>query len=138
MRIDYNFSNNNFSSYGVYVSESEGLLGKPHRKKIEIYEYPGESGHIADLSSMEYEPRTIILSCFIKADSATSLITTYKNFSSLLYEQTTVKDLILKIDGQEKLTFSVYVSKISELKKKFRDGTNVGTFTITFIEPQPQ
>jgi hypothetical protein len=138
MRIDYNFSGNNFSSYGVYVSESEGLLGKPNRKKVEIYEYPGESGHIADLSSVIYEPRTIKLSCFIKADTVASLITVYKNFSSLLYEQATVKNLILKIDGQEKLTFSVYVSEISELKKKFRDGVNAGTFTITFIEPQPQ
>jgi hypothetical protein len=137
MKIDYNFSGVNFSSFGVYISESEGLLGKPNRKKPETYEYPGESGHIADLSSILYEPRTIKLSCFIVASTVDSLITMYDNFSSLLYEQTTEEDLILKLDGQEKLTFSVYVSEISELKKKFREGTNVGTFTVTFIESQP-
>jgi hypothetical protein len=138
MRIDYVFSGYSFSSYGVYVSESEGLLGKPARKKPETYEYPGESGHVADLSSVEYEPRKIKLSCFIKSAGVLSLIAGYNSFSALLYEQTAVKNLILKIDGQERLTFSVYVSEISELKKKFRDGANAGTFTVTFIEPQPE
>jgi hypothetical protein len=138
MRIDYNFSGFNFSSFGIYVSKSEGLIGKPNRKRSEIYEYPGENGHIADLSTIVYEPRTIKLSCFIKADNVDSLITTYENFSSLLYEQTTNQNLILKIDDQEKLTFSVYINEISELDKKFREGTNVGIFTVTFIEPQPQ
>jgi hypothetical protein len=138
MRIDYNFSGSNFSSFGVHVSESEGLLGRPNRRKPETYVYPGESGHIADLSSVEYEPRTIKLSCFIEAGTVASLITAYESFTALLYGQTTVKNLILKIDGQNKLTFGAYVSEITELKKKFRDGVNAGTFTVTFIEPQPQ
>jgi hypothetical protein len=138
MKIDYNFSGQNFSDFGVYVSKSEGLLGKPKRKKPETYEYPGESGHIADLSAIVYEPRTIKLTCFISADSAESLIASYKNFSSLLYGQTTARDLILKIDSQPKLTFNVYISEISDIDKKFRNSVNAGTFTITFIEPQPQ
>jgi hypothetical protein len=138
MRIDYNFSGDNFSDFGVCVSESQGLLGRPTRKKPEIYEYPGESGNIADLSSIAYEPRTIKLSCIIKADTVETLISTYDSFSSLLYAQTDVQDLIFKIDGQNKLSFNVYVNDISELKKKFRDGVNAGTFTVTFIEPQPQ
>ena len=138
MKIDYNFSGQNFSSFGVYISKSEGLIGKPNRKKPETYEYPGESGHIADLATIEYDPRTIKLSCFIKANTVDSLITTYENFTSLLYGQTAVQNLILKIDNQEKLTFSVYVNDISDLDKKFRDGENIGTFTVTFIEPQPK
>jgi predicted transport protein len=138
MRIDYNFSGQDFSTFGVFVSESEGLLGKTKRKKPETYEYPGESGHIADLSTIAYEPRTIKLSCFIESDTTEQLITAYQNLTTLLYGQTANKNLILKLNSQEKLIFNVYVNEISDLKKRFRDGTNVGTFTITFIEPQPQ
>jgi len=138
MIIDYNFSGHNFSSFGVYISKSEGLLGRPNRKKPEIYEYPGESGHIADLSEILYEPRNIKLSCFIKSNSIDSLITTYNNFAALLSGQTEMKNLIIKIDGQEKLTYLVYVDEISNLDKDFRDGINVGRFSVTFIEPQPQ
>jgi hypothetical protein len=137
MRIDYTFSGNSFSSYGVYISKSVGLLGKPVRKAPETYEYPGESGHIPDLATVLYEPRKITLSCFILAKSAAALICDYETFTSFLYGQTTVKALSLKIDGVVNLTFNGYVKEISDITKRFRNGRNVGEFTVTFIEPKP-
>jgi hypothetical protein len=137
MRIDYTFSGTSFSSYGVYVSKSVGLLGKPKRKAPETYEYPGESGHIPDLAAVVYEPRKITLSCFILAASAGEIITGYESFTSFLYGQTAARALVLKIDGVSKLTFNGYVKEISDITKRFRNGRNAGEFTVTFIEPKP-
>jgi hypothetical protein len=138
MTIDYSFAGVQFSQYGVYVAKSEGLLGNPSRKKPEIYEYPGETGHVADLASITYEPRTIKLSCLIKTGTLDTLLSQYNSFTMSLSGQNSLKNLILSVDGQTKRTFSAYVNEISELSKQFREGMNFGTFTITFIEPQPQ
>ena len=138
MKVDYSFSDSNFSSYGVHISKSEGLLGKPKRKKPETFEYPDENGYTVDLETVVYEARTIKLNCFIVSNNIDSLINNYENFTELLYEQSQLKALKLLIDGIEKLSFDCYVSEISDLNKGFRDGQNVGTFTITFIEPEPQ
>jgi hypothetical protein len=137
MRIDYAFSGNLFSSYGVHISLGSGLLGKPRRKDVEIYEYPDEDGHIPDLTSVTYDSREIILSCFIVSDNVDTLISTYNDFTGILYEQTSLKELILIIDGINRLTYNCYVKDISELNKQFKNGKNAGTFTIKFIEPQP-
>jgi hypothetical protein len=137
MRIDYQFSGNLFSGYGIYVSGSTGLLGKPRRKEPEIYEYPGENGHIPDLASTVYEARKITLSCFILASSAVDIISRYEAFTSFLYGQTGVEALVMYMDGVPELTFNCYVKEISDIVKRFRAGKNAGTFTVTFIEPKP-
>ena len=127
----------NFKTYGVYVSKSEGLIGKPKRKAPEIYEYPDESGHIADLATATYEARKITLDCFIKAPGVVELVSNYNTFTALILAKTAVKTLQVAIPGMSSLYFQVYVSDLSELEKKFKDGVNVGTFRIVFIEPQP-
>ncbi|MDR1455677.1 MAG: phage tail family protein [Tannerella sp.] len=137
MRIDYVFSGSTFSGYGVYVSRSTGLLGRPRRKDPEIYEYPGESGHIPDLATVVYEPRRITLACFILAASANEIISRYEAFTSFLYGQTEVCPLAMRIDGSTKLSFNCYVKELSDISKRFRSGRNAGEFTITFIEPKP-
>jgi hypothetical protein len=137
MRIDYVFAGSSFSGFGVYAEKSTGLLGRPKRKEPEIYEYPGENGHIPDLAAVVYEARKITLSCFILASSASDIISKYETFTSFLYEQTGVRALIMRIDGTNKLTFNCYVKEISDISKRFRAGKNAGEFTVTFIEPKP-
>lgn len=136
MTITYTFDGANFSTYGVYVSASEGLLGVPKRKAPEKYEYPDSNGHVVDLSTVVYEARTIKLDCFIKASSISVLISQYNAFTKLIQAKTACKTLAVSADGTA-LNYTAYVDDITDLKKKFSNGANVGTFTVTFIEPEP-
>jgi hypothetical protein len=134
MTINYFFNSVNLKTYGVYISKGIGLLGKPKRKKPNIFEYPDESGYVADLNSIKYEIRTIELECFIKANSVDDLILLYDNFTTDVQNVGDVKTLRVTINSKD-LSYQVYASDISTLQKTFANGLNVGTFKITFIEP---
>lgn len=134
MTVQYKFNNIDFKTYGVYVSDSNGIIGKPPRKKPNIFEFAGESGNIPDLKDIRYDVRTITLTCFIKAASATALIDNFTSFRNAISDQTDTKTLSITV-GTKSLSYDVYIDEISDLTKKFMDGTNFGTFTIKFIEP---
>lgn len=136
MDITYTFNSVNFKTYDVFVSGSSGLLGLPP-KKYEIFEYPGESGNVPDLAHAHYDVRTIELSCFIKAESAGALTTNFSAFVKI-FNQAATKKLSVTIgsgSAAKSLSYLVYLKSISTLKKTFCDGLNVGTFTLTLIEP---
>ena len=134
MKIQYSFDNRNFRDFGVFVSGSKGLIGKPPRKKPNIFEFPGESGHVADLRNVRYDPREIELTCFIKSNSAESIVSQYDGFTSLLTSATETKTLKIEV-GTKSLGYQVYLSNASVLNKTFSEGVNVGTFTLKFVEP---
>ena len=134
MNIVYQFNGYNFKDFGVYVSLGKGLIGKPKRKKPNIFEYPDESGYVADLKNEIYEPRIIELFCFIKAATINDLIDNYNSFTSELFSILETKQLQVNI-GTKSLNFLVYVENISDLDKIISDGMNVGTFTVKLIEP---
>lgn len=133
MKIDYKFNNNTFRNYSVFVSSSNGIIGLPPRR-INTFMYPGESGQGVDLEGSTYEERIITLDCFIKGASAEDLITKYNTFIQMLMLPKALTSLQV-IVGTKTLTFQVYVDKISELIKHFTEGANVGTFTLTIVEP---
>lgn len=137
MDITYTFDSVNFKTHGVYVSKSEGLIGRPNRKEPEKYNYPDESGYVADLATVAYEARKITLDCFIKAPGVPELVSQYNAFTASVLGKTAVKTLQVAIPGMSSLYFQAYVESISELEKTFKAGRNVGTFKIVFIEPQP-
>jgi hypothetical protein len=136
MNIVYTFDNMLFSTYGVKVSNSTGLMGVPKRKAPEKYDFPGETGMVVDLSVVAWEPRTIVLDCFIIANDAATLISNYQTFTKTIFNKTAKKNLVVAV-GATNLTFSVYVEDISDLDKAFIEGKNVGKFKIKFIEPEP-
>lgn len=133
MTISYSFNGVSFSTWCVHVSQSTGLIGKPPLKQCDTFEYPGEAGAIPNLADTAYDVRTIKLDCWIKTTNVRSLITCYNQFTAM-FKQTSTKTLSVTIGGTT-LTFSVYLHSISELKKSFSDGVNVGTFTLTLVEP---
>lgn len=142
MKIKYNFNGKNFKTdYGVRVKSAEGLLDIPDRKDIKKYEFPDSSGYSPELTTVVYEERKITIDAFIKADTAKELVENYYKLCYDLKNQTDVKTLQVVITPKtgtaKTLTFSVYCEKISQIKKRFVDGQNYGTFTITFIEPEP-
>lgn len=134
MNITYLFNGINFKDFGVFVSASKGLLGKPNRKKPNVFEFPGESGQVVDLKNVAYETRVIELTCFIKSASIGDLIDNYNSFTNTLLSVTETKQLKVAVEAKS-LNFLVYVENISDLEKKFSNGVNIGTFKIKFIEP---
>lgn len=142
MKIKYNFNGKNFKTdYGVRVKSAEGLLDIPDRKDIKKYEFPDSSGYSPELTTVVYEERKITIDAFIKADTAKELVENYYKFCYDLKSQTDVKPLQIVIEptsGALKiLSYNVYCEKISQIKKRFTEGQNIGSFTITFIEPEP-
>lgn len=138
MDITYIFDSVNFKTHGVYVSKSEGLIGRPNRKEPEKYHYPDESGYVPDLATVAYEARKITLDCFIKAAGPLDLVSQYNSFTAAMLGKTAVKTLqVAIVSGVTSLYFQAYVESISELDKTLKAGRNVGTFKIVFIEPRP-
>jgi hypothetical protein len=136
MEITYTFDSLNFATNGVKVSKATGLIGRPNRKKPEKYEYPDQNGYVADLATVKYEARKITLECYIKASTVANLISNFNSFTAALQGKSAVKTLAVSVGGNA-LSFSAYVDEITDLEKRFADGTNVGTFRIIFIEPEP-
>lgn len=117
--------------YGVHVSASTGLFGRTKRK-YNVYNFPGQSGHEVDMKSKVYEHRVIKLSCFILASSDADLIDKYDSFTRYILDITEYANLRVQV-GQKGISRKVYVSEISDLRKKW--GENVGTFELQLIEP---
>ena len=137
MNITYTFDGVDLTTYGVSVSQSFGLLGTPKRKNPEKFEYPDSNGFVVDLSTVVYEARTIKLDCFVEATSVADLKTQYDAFTKSVIAKTACKTLALMVDASTIKSFSAFVDDISDLKYNFANGANVGTFTLTFIEPEP-
>lgn len=135
VEVRYSFNNQDFAtSYDVFVSASVGLIGSTKRR-YNVYTFPGQSGHEVDMKSKSYEARTIKLSCFIRSSSDADLIDKYERFTKALLDVIEYATLDVRV-GTKTLTKKVYVSDISDIKKKW--GENVGTFEVQLIEPNPE
>lgn len=133
VEVKYIFNDQNIKAvYGVYVSASMGLFGLPKRK-YNTYTFPGQSGHEVDMKTKVYEPRIIKLSCFIKCLSDTDMIDKYNEFTKSILDVVEYINLKVQI-GEKEISRKVYVSEISDLKKKW--GEDVGVFEIQLIEPK--
>ena len=136
MEITYSFNSILFKDHGVFVANSEGIIGTPKRKEPEKYDYPNENGYVVDLTNKVYEARVIKLDCIIKGASSADLIDKYNLFTKSMQDIDETKTLSVSVDAKS-LSFLCYVSDITQLKKRFTSGVNYGTFTLTFIEPNP-
>lgn len=137
MKITYKYNNVDLKTYGVSVAKGRGFIGKPERKEPKKYEFPDEHGYIPDLAVPVFKERTITLDCYIIGSSATDLVTKFNTFSTAMLGVTDLVAFTVAIDSTTVFTGNVYTSGISELSKTFDEGKNVGTFTLTIIEPNP-
>lgn len=137
MKITYKYNNVDLKTYGVSVAKGRGFIGKPERKEPKKYEFPDEHGYIPDLAVPVFKERTISLDCYIIADNAIDLVTKFNAFSSAMLSVTGLVSFTVTIDATQVFSGNVYTSGISELNKTFDEGKNVGTFTLTIIEPNP-
>jgi hypothetical protein len=122
--------------YGVYVSDSDGLLSKPKMKKPSSLSWPTYNGEVVYLAKKYYEPRMIKLDCFLKADSPNEFIVKL-NYFLALFDQSWTRRLSVMADSTEPLLYEVYLEDGTDVKKKWNSTKMVGTFSLVLKEPEP-
>ena len=132
----YTLDGFDIKSLGVFVSSSKGFLDKPKLKEQKQTSWDNYHGVSVDLDHKYFEPRTITLECFIKADDRMEFISRLNKFYEL-FEKNGTQRLMISIHPIKALVYEVYLDSTIELDKIWHYGQNVGTFTLTLVEPSP-
>ncbi len=122
--------------YGVYVSDSEGVVNRPALKNMASISWDNYHGEVVDLRHKFYQPREITLSCFIKAASKNDFITQVSAFEQLFDKHGTQR-LLIDVHPIKPLVYEVYCKDEISINKKWSDSLMVGTFKLKLIEPEP-
>lgn len=136
MAVNYSINGTDFKTYGVYVSESNGILDNLVPKDPIRFEWPDYHGEIIDLSAVRYQPRSISLQCFIHADTGDEFIEKVNSFLAQFQKPGTQR-LKLNVYSVKPHVYEVYLSNSINLKKKWSSENMVGTFELTLVEPEP-
>jgi hypothetical protein len=136
-QIKYFLDGVDFSTYSVCVSESEGLLDIPARKKPFSQSWDDEHGEVVDLRKKYYEPREITLNCFIEANGEIDFITKLNTFL-FLFDAADTRRLMIEFTGANKpLVYEVYLKDSVSIDKTWDSNLMVGTFKLKLVEPEP-
>ena len=136
MTVTYKLNQADFTTYGVYVSDSDGVIDNLNRKEPFSVEWPDYHGEVVDLSNPRYEPRDITLQCFINAPDKVTFLDRVKYFIAL-FDAPGTQQLIISANSAKPLVYQVYLKESINLKKKWSDGLMVGTFELKLREPEP-
>ncbi|MGQ1934942.1 phage tail domain-containing protein [Ornithobacterium rhinotracheale] len=145
--IEYYINGVLFKDLKVFVKESIGLIDPPSLKKVNTIDWEDYHGVYVDLTNRKFEPRKIILKCFVIGDNWTDLYYNYNTFLSL-FQQNGLQELILNVPfgldsrhyakvSARPLPFYVYLSRQTNLVKRIKDSEVVGEFDIELVEPNP-
>lgn len=132
----YRLDGVDFKDYGVYVSDSEGVVNRPKLKAMRSESWDNYHGESVDLQHKFYEPREITLSCFIKANSKNDFIAKLTEFEQL-FDRPGTNRLVIDVHPIKPLIYEVYCKDEITVKKKWNDDLMVGTFNLKLIEPEP-
>jgi hypothetical protein len=132
----YRLDGVDFKKYGVYVSDSEGVVSRPKLKNMATVSWDNYHGESVDLQHKFYEPREITLSCFIKANSKNDFITKVSTFEHL-FDNSGTNRLVIDVHPIKPLIYEVYCKDEIAVSKKWNDELMVGTFKLKLIEPEP-
>jgi len=135
-KIVYSIDGVDFKDYGVYVSDSRGVVGRPKLKAPASVSWDNYHGAAVDLAHKFYQSREIILSCFIKADNKNDFIAKVSQFSQL-FDRRGSQRLMIAVDPAKPLVYEVYCVEEIAVLKQWSAGTMVGTFELKLIEPEP-
>lgn len=134
--LEYYIDGTNFKDWGIYVSESNGLLDRPKLKaplKVDWDDYHGE---VVDLRKKRVEAREITLNCFMKADGKLDFATKLNTFLDVFSKDGTQR-LTVEIDPEKPLIYEVYNESGISISKRWNDDLMVGTFSLKLKEPEP-
>ena len=132
----YTIDGVNFSEYGVFVSDSDGLLDRPKPKNTLSQDWPDENGTIINLRSARVGDREITLKCFIYASDKLTFSQRCNAFLSV-FDRAGKHRLQVSIDETHPLVFDVYINNGVAVDKRWREGMMAGEFTLKLVEPAP-
>lgn len=138
--VEYYVDGVNFKEYGVYVSASDGLVGRLAQKESLTVDYDNYHGVTRDRKRKRFKERTITLQCFIEASSRSAFVEWQDRFLSLFDGDGTHR-LTVEYDGKAKpLVYEVDIQDEVNIEKKwgsYNDELMVGKFTLKLIEDEP-
>jgi len=135
--VKYSINGKNFKDFGVYVSESSGLVGLLERKSITTYEWAEYHGSSVDLRTPKYKDREIELKCFIRGENWESLFTAFRDFIIGEFSKPGTQRLHIEPLNYKTLPYEVYLKDEVKPEKTFSDGEMFATFSLKLIEPNP-
>jgi len=136
MAINYYINGVNFTTDGIYVSDSKGIVGGLKLRRPVTQEWPDYHGEVVDMAAPRYEARDIILECFMKASTKENFLTNVQTFLAR-WMSAGMKRLMIVVDSAKPLIYDVYLSQGPDIDKKWNDATMVGTFSLKLREAEP-
>jgi len=125
-----------FKNWGIYVSDSNGLLDRPKMKAPLTIDWDNYHGEVVDLTSKRFESREITLSCFMKATGKIDFVTKLNSFLDVFAADGTQR-LMVDIHPTKPLVYEIYNEDGIAISKRWNDDLMVGTFTLKLKEPDP-
>lgn len=132
----YTLDGVDFREYGVFVSDSDGILNRPKLKQLASVSWDNYHGEDVDLNHKYYEAREITLSCFIKAQTKNDFIVQMSRFEQQ-FDKRGLHRLMIDVHPIKPLIYEVYCKDEISVSKKWNDELMVGTFKLKLTEPQP-
>ena len=131
------------TEYGVHVSGSTGLVGKPEYKESRKYSWDYLNGEWVDLGERRYKPREITMKCWISAKSTknaeSAAVAMLNSFLSVFDTDKLVRLRIMFNTGglSNGLFYLVYL-RGSSPKYKWNKRHQVIEFELRLTEPSPE
>lgn len=136
-RIKYYFDDIDISTLNITIAKSSGVLDRPRRKSVLKTDWSAMNGNIPDLETNCVEERTLKLEGFITAANRIDFVERINVFADLI-GSAGYHRLTIEIDGVNKpLIYIVYSDNGFAINKTWRQGNQVGTFSLTLTEPYP-
>lgn len=138
--VEYYIDGINFKDYGVYVSASDGLVGRLAQKESLSVDYDNYHGIVRDRKRKRFKERVITLQCFVEADSRSAFVEWCNSFFALFDGDHTHR-LKVEYDGKAKpLVYEVDLLAETPIDKKwgsYNKEIMVGKFTLKLTEDEP-
>ncbi|MDR1348311.1 MAG: LamG domain-containing protein [Prevotellaceae bacterium] len=135
-KLRYLINGADFINFGIYVSESEGVVNRPKLKALKTEQWDNYHGETVDLQHKFIEPREITLSCFIKAENKNIFLKKLFAFEEILAQNNTHR-LTIELLATKPLIYEVYCKDGVTIQKRWNDRLMTGTFKLKLIEPEP-
>lgn len=133
--VTYSINGKDFATFGVYVSNSSGVVCKPAVKDLLSDNWSFAHGTVYDLSSVCYKEAEIQLKCFIEAKGYDQYITRALGFLSEFSDAE--EHPLVVTTGTVSKTFNVLSKDLIDISKSWNPSKFVGTFTIKLTVPHP-
>ncbi|RKT01108.1 hypothetical protein [Chryseobacterium defluvii] len=135
--VKYYLNGKYFKDFGVYVSESNGIVDSLERKPIQQYDWSEYHGLSPDLTSPKYKERKFELKCFIIGDNWEIMFDNFKDFLIKEFSKPGTQRLHIEPFEFKVLPYEVYMMEEIKIEKRFKQGNMVGVFNLILIEPNP-